>query len=163
MKEQVNSMLSDNEWRVLEFLRSETAKEQEFYWARFSSFAALHAAIVVFYATTGEPRSTILAVFGLALAAAWVVIQYASRHYIARVSEPFHELRKRAGISYASKESIFNHGWTASTRVGLVVPLAMGLLWICLVVWSDHNKSPAPNNSFKPTPHRGSASVHTLR
>jgi len=112
----------------LDFLRAESAREQEFYWLRFASFSALHAGLLV---VAGDKlgQFRLLPIAGLVLAFIWLFIQLASRHYAHRVKPSFHELRVKAGLSYPS-HWLFKYGWTASTNIALLVPAALVGLWV---------------------------------
>lgn len=124
---------------LLEHLATRANQEQEWFWSRFSAFATLQAGLFVLFTsgTVGEGHRHVFALFGLALAVLWLLVQGRSHYYVHQAKRPYHTFRMILGLKGWEPTLPF---WRramrnafASTSLGLLTTVSVTLIWAFVV------------------------------
>ena len=119
----------ENGAQLFHFVHEQYVQQQAFYWQRFAAFAALHAGLFVLATSNSLTESWPIEWLGALLGLIWVLVQWASLHYVDRVKPQYHELRERMGIRY-DDHWLFNRRSLSSTDLALYGTLVLLLIWI---------------------------------
>lgn len=117
-------------YSLFEHVSTEAARQQEWFWARFGSFTAIHSGLFAF--SSLEHASTLLLWIGLFLGCSWAGIQYLSLGYVERSKRRLHAFERCLGLrpTKTTKDDIP----ATSTVIGLGVAIACTFAWFLLLV-----------------------------
>jgi hypothetical protein len=129
--------IMDNEFTFtpkeeFDILIKEITFEQEFYWTRFTGFATLHAGLFVLFTSETNKHPIYLSAAALAMGAIWLYVQIASCWYVNRLKRRFRRISEGLKFKYPRHE-IFSCKYMDITRVTIVIPVTITLLWLALL------------------------------
>lgn len=115
--------------RLFHLVQEQYLQQQAFYWQRYAAFAVLHGGLFVLATSDSLTKSWPVEWLGAVLSVIWVLVQWASLHYVDRMKPQYHELREQMGIRYEG-HWLFNRRWLSSTDLALYGTLFVLLIWI---------------------------------
>lgn len=149
-QERLFALEQEGKLDLLTFLNDQVLREQEIFWLRFGSFAAVHAGALVLVTSEVVQAKWWLAAVGFALALAWSYVQWISLKYADRPKKLYHWYRRSLGIfwpyEYAPDQDVASISrWrrmvdaiqrvqlVSSTDIGILIPIGVAVLWFIVM------------------------------
>jgi ABC-type uncharacterized transport system permease subunit len=125
-KQIVSSPTAQEEFK---YLNDEIAREQEYFWTRFSGFATLHAGLLVLVTSNATKSPRFLSGCAIVLGIVWFYVQWASRFYVNRDKKRFHVVREKCGYPYVAHPT-YSRPFLSPTDIAVVVPIMLMVVWL---------------------------------